>query len=351
MAITPQAIKDQEFQTKFRGYDTIEVKAYLELVAEEFFELLERVRLQEEEIAELTQKKDLLQEVNERLEADIEAAAARTEELRQELAEKEENIAEQAKEIDELQVAQADFEVERNEFEEEISAAEGRVSDIEEKLRDVRLEADGMRNKIQMLEEQNRELKNGEVDFKRTIGAAQQFADSLKKNAREEAQKLQQESEAKASSMLQAAREEIEQLRQSAFAELSRLPREIEELSSQKRKVREELRELLAGYLEKVESFAGSDEQVKHYDYDELFQKIEIPDEPAAYGVYEETEEVAAALEAEEIEEEQRDELDDIDMELPLPEDLNLDRNSSDEEEDDLRNKLEEGGIAFLSDG
>lgn len=30
MAITPQAIKDQEFQVKFRGYDTVEVKAYLE---------------------------------------------------------------------------------------------------------------------------------------------------------------------------------------------------------------------------------------------------------------------------------------------------------------------------------
>jgi len=36
MAITPQAIKDQEFRVKFRGYDEIEVKAYLELIAEEF---------------------------------------------------------------------------------------------------------------------------------------------------------------------------------------------------------------------------------------------------------------------------------------------------------------------------
>ncbi len=113
MAITPQAIKDQEFQSKFRGYDTIEVKAYLELVAEEFFELLERVRLQEEEIAELTQEKGLLTEVNERLEADIETATSRTEEVRRELAEKEESMVELTKEIEELQVAQADFEVER----------------------------------------------------------------------------------------------------------------------------------------------------------------------------------------------------------------------------------------------
>ena len=44
MSITPQAIKDQEFQVKFRGYDAIEVKAYLELLAEEFFELHEQIR-------------------------------------------------------------------------------------------------------------------------------------------------------------------------------------------------------------------------------------------------------------------------------------------------------------------
>ena len=222
---------------------------------------------------------------------------------------------------------------------------------LKKKLREVKLEAGGMRNKIQMLEEQNRELKNGEVDFKRTIGAAQQFADSLKKNAREEAQKLQLDSETKAASMLKTAKEEIERLRQSAFAELSRLPQEIEQLSRQKRKVREELRELLAGYLEKVESFTDSSEQVKQYEYDELFQKIEIPDEPEAYDSYEEEENLVTEAAAGELEEEKRDELDDIDMELPLPEDLNLDRNSSDDEEDDLRNKLEEGGIAFLSDG
>ena len=48
--LTPQSIKDQEFQTKFRGYEPIEVKAYLELLAEDFFELTEKNRVQAEEI-------------------------------------------------------------------------------------------------------------------------------------------------------------------------------------------------------------------------------------------------------------------------------------------------------------
>ena len=84
MAITPQAIKDQEFQTKFRGFDPIEVKGYLELVAEEFFELLEKVRQQEEEIEVLSQEKGLLEEMNAKLEDDIETALKTTDDVRKE---------------------------------------------------------------------------------------------------------------------------------------------------------------------------------------------------------------------------------------------------------------------------
>ncbi len=62
MAITPQAIQDQEFQSKFRGYDTVEVKAYLELIAEEFYELLEQVRQQFDELDVIVAERDALQD-------------------------------------------------------------------------------------------------------------------------------------------------------------------------------------------------------------------------------------------------------------------------------------------------
>ncbi len=58
--LTPQAIKDQEFQIKFRGYDAIEVKAYLELLAEDFFELTEQNRVQVEEIEALQAEQESL---------------------------------------------------------------------------------------------------------------------------------------------------------------------------------------------------------------------------------------------------------------------------------------------------
>lgn len=344
MAITPQAIKDQEFQSKFRGYDTIEVKAYLELVAEEFFELLEKIRLQDEEIEALTQERNLLKELNDKLGADIETALATTDEVRKESAAKDERQEELVKEIEELQVAQADFEEERKEFEEEVSAAEGRISEIEAELRKSESESETLRSKIGLLDEQVKELKNGEVDFKRTIGAAQQFADSLKQNAREEAEKLQRESESNASALLQTAKDEIERLRQDAFTELSRLPAEIEQLYQQRRQVRDDLHQILSGYLDKVESFSDSEDSVKRYEYDELFQKIELPDGPAVF--VEDIVSPAVGAVAEET-----DELDDIDMELPLPDGMRLDEeDAQDEEEDDLRTKLEEGGVAYLSD-
>jgi len=56
MAITPQLIKDQEFQIKFRGCDPLEVRDYLETIADEFFELQEQCKEQFEEL-ELLRKR------------------------------------------------------------------------------------------------------------------------------------------------------------------------------------------------------------------------------------------------------------------------------------------------------
>ena len=340
MAITPQAIKDQEFQTKFRGYDTIEVKGYLELIAEEFFELLEKIHQLEGEVGALSSEKELLEEMNKKLETDIETALQTTDDVREKSTEKDAERSELEKEIEELQTAQADHEAELKEWEDEVVAAEGRVQEIEEKLRESQSEVDVLQKKLEMLEEQNKELKDEEIDFKRTIGAAQRFVDDLKANAEEEASTLLQSSEEKAAAALQAARDEIERLRQDAFNELTRLPEEIAQLNRQKRQVQEDLRKTLHDYLEQIESFSEVEDTVKEYEFDELFQKIELSD---------------TLLNVDEEEAESDDEAVD---ESPADDDeLNLETSTkegeSDEDEEtseDLRKKLEEGGVAYLSD-
>ena len=55
---TPQQIKDQEFETKFRGFDPIEVRDYLETIANEFFELQEQCKEQEEELERLKESQE-----------------------------------------------------------------------------------------------------------------------------------------------------------------------------------------------------------------------------------------------------------------------------------------------------
>ncbi len=271
MAITPQAIKDQEFQSKFRGYDTVEVKAYLELVAEEFFELLEKMRQQEQEIVDLVQAKELGEEIKKRLEDDVEASQRTVEELRKDIAARDEKIAEIQKDQEELQTALDDFEQERTELEEEVSAAEGRVSEIDEKLQESKNACEGLRNRVKMLEEQNHELKTAEVDFKQTIGAAQRFVDDLTTRTQAESDALKAESEAEAAEMLHAARVQIENLRLEAYATLSRLPEEIERLSKQRSQIREDLRSILTRHLEEIDSYSDVEVEIKHYDYDELF--------------------------------------------------------------------------------
>ena len=72
--LTPQSIKDQEFQTKFRGYEPIEVKAYLELLAEDFFELTEQNRIQAEEIESLQAEKEALEQGKEALANEVQIA-------------------------------------------------------------------------------------------------------------------------------------------------------------------------------------------------------------------------------------------------------------------------------------
>lgn len=357
MAITPQAIKDQEFQTKFRGYDTIEVKAYLELVAEEFFELLETIRQQEQKLEELENERQMVKDLNKTLEDDLEAAGRTSSSLRAEIEQKEQREKEFAKELEEMQTALDDFEQERKDYEDEVSEAEGRVSEVNEQLTAAKVEIESLRNKIGMLEEQNRELKQGEVDFKRTIGVAQRFADDLRERSRKEAEEMLRASEEKANEALRTVRDEIDRLRRDAYAELSRLPEEIDRLNQQRRQVREELKQSLSKYLEELDCFEAVEEDVKHYEYDQLFQKIELPDISIDDELAEVFAEKTASPEKDALEAEMREigepdgleDLDLINMELPLGDDLS----EADEEEDDgedLRNKLNEGGVAYLSD-
>lgn len=289
MSITPQAIKDQEFQVKFRGYDAIEVKAYLELLAEEFFELHEQNRKLVDDSALLAEEKEALQAENESLRQESRRHRDELEGLKTEGKQKNSEYLDLQKETEELrgQLAASRRETElakevidaaeeriRSEkdkaavrLQEELGAAESRLKEEQDKTRQGQLEIEKLRQHLQLLEEEIRELKKGDADFKATIVAAQKFSEDLKMRSEKEAREL-----------MDQAREDVETFRRKAHEELARLPLEIERLQNKRLEVRDELRMILNSYLHDLDAFPESEGAGKDEDLNELFQSIHIPE-------------------------------------------------------------------------
>lgn len=279
MSITPQAIKDQEFQVKFRGYDAIEVKAYLELLAEEFFELHETRRRQEEEFEELTEENRKLKEEKDELFIQSSEREGDSESDKELIREKDLEIGSLKTRIAELESAseeaQQDLEHHIGEWDERESELKEKIQRLEDQYRqeqgtstEARNDADKLRDKISMLETQIETLKKEEVDFKSTIVAAQKFADDVRAKAEEEA-----------AALLEDAREDVESFRREAEQTLSDLPLEIEELKEKKSKVREELRGILNSYLKHLEDTEDVEEPADVEELSDLFQSINLTDE------------------------------------------------------------------------
>ncbi len=268
--LTPQAIKDQEFNIKFRGYDAIEVKAYLELLAEDFFDLTEQNRLQVEEIETLAAEQESLQKEKDTLATEAEASRENTEGIQSEIQEgykhKDQEIIDLKAELEESKDMAIVFEKENKEYLERVKKLEEKLVEDENVGVKEQAEIEMLKNKLELVEEQNMELKKEGLDFKTTILAAQKFADNLRQTSEDDAEKMMQE-----------ACDDVEKFRNDAHAELARLPKEIDELKQKKIEVREELRVTLESYLTALDAFSNEDSE-KDDDLSDLFQSIQIPD-------------------------------------------------------------------------
>ena len=259
MAITPQAIKDQEFRVKFRGYDEIEVKAYLELIAEEFFELFEQVRRQAEDIEGLFEEKEDLNERHALLESDMATLQRKYDQLTAELGQTNERDTTSLKEIEDLKARIAGLEEEGRDKEERLRAATTL-------LEGERKEKEDLNDRLTELKDQWNEQQKAEIDFKETLLAGQKFSREMKKN-----------SEAEAGQILEQARAEAEKLRQETLQELARYPKEIERLKIKRNQVREDLRTVLTLCLENLDVFNTLEDGEE--DFSDLFQKVVVNDD------------------------------------------------------------------------
>ena len=290
MSITPQAIKDQEFQVKFRGFDTLEVKAYLELLAEEFFELHEQNRKMAEEGAGFASDVETLQREKEEARRDGRKRIEELENLKDEIKRQENQTIALQKEVEELrgkldsslketelakemvesaeERMKSEQAIAASKLQEERDEAEARRVAEHESAQQIRLEIEKLRHEIKILEEQNRELKKGEADFKTAIVAAQKFSEDLKKRAEKEARQ-----------MMERAKTDVENFRKQAHEELSRLPVEIEKLHKKRNEIRDELKMVLQSYLHNLDIFSEAKDIEREEDLSELFQSIQLPED------------------------------------------------------------------------
>ncbi|MEE4242824.1 MAG: DivIVA domain-containing protein [Desulfopila sp.] len=262
MAITPQAIKDQEFMIKFRGYDTVEVKAYLELIAEEFFELLEQVRQQIDELDVIVEERDVLQADKRRLQEELNATRGSTDEIRSEFAERDTEVAGLRSEIQTLKAKISDLEQQSSSKDREIADTQMKVKQKEQIIQTEKDRNDKLLARLDDLEKQNTQLRSEEIDFKSTLVAAQQFTTEMKRKSEQEAKAI-----------ITKAKSEAEKIRQDTFAELASYPAEIDRLKAMRNKVRHDLEEVLQLCMENLDIFKEEQEQE---DYGELFQKIKL---------------------------------------------------------------------------
>ncbi len=270
--LTAQAIKDQEFQIKFRGYDAIEVKAYLEQLAEDFFELGEQNRVQAEEIEALLAEQQALQQEKENLVTGYQYHQSEFAGEEIVTPADQEQLAFVSAELEATRADLARVEEENRTVRQRLAELESRPAEMVRPVEMAPQEPEEMarlRARLEMVEEQNRELKQEGIDFKSTIVAAQKFADTLRQSAEEEARQL-----------LGEAKVEVEQFRHQAEEELARLPKEIEALRQQKMKVKKELKAVLLSYLSSLEETADSGLEVLD-EYSELFQSIQLPGDDA----------------------------------------------------------------------
>jgi DivIVA domain-containing protein len=263
MAITPQAIKDQEFQSKFRGYDTIEVKAYLELIAEEFFEQLEEVRSQSDTIEALEEEKEDLVNEKKLLKERIGTIQQEAETKIAAYSNKDDAIIILEKELEDLKKKIELQEEEKATKDVEILSIKEMVHKKDLYIQKLSTEKAELEKQIKEQSKQIESLDAVEVDFKSTLIMAQKFSTDIK-----------EKSEAEAQEIIDLAIEEAEKQRQETFAELARYPKEIERLKEKRNKVRDELAAILQSTLDSLDVF---DPQPADDDEDELFQTISLP--------------------------------------------------------------------------
>ncbi len=311
MKFTPDEIAQKSFPTKFRGVDPVDVKDYLELIARHTFELQEQVKVQAQKITDQDKELELAAGEKKSFDDVIDVFKDNIAKLKTELGEQKGRASRLAGDYDKIKGLAEGLQQERETLKTELSRAQTRLSEVESKGRMSQAALEELRRKLVVLEAENADLKTASMRHQQVTDEARNRADELIEKSKEEAARL-----------IAVATEEIEQLRGEAVQEIYQLKDDLETLRAQRSRLRDEMRALLTSHLDRVDEFSAERMQVNRSEHDDLFQKIEFTE--------------LAAFEEDELRREFAQD--------------SLEEAETEESEESLRSKLEDGGISYLSD-
>ena len=312
MALTADDITKKSFTARFRGVDPGEVKEFLKLAAAQMSELQHKLRQQNEKIGEQNKELELAADDKKSFEDVLDVFKEKIQTLTDELGETTQHEAKRAEELERLKRLAEGLQQERDSLKSELGQAQIALSEVESKSRMSRAAVEGLRNKIVVIEAEKSELLAEIEQFQTTIDETRHHSDEFVEESRRQAEEI-----------TTTAREEIAHLRDRAMQEVAGLREDIENLSSQRRQLQTDLRDLLHVHLDRLSDFSTGVAGPSRSEYDDLFQKIDF-------------------TELSEFEENQT-------SGETSPDQLAGDTQAENSEEI-LRSKLQDGGIAYLSD-
>lgn len=145
-----------------------------------------------------------------------------------------------------------------------------------------------LKERLEELSGHLKTYREQERSFQKAIVSAQQIVDTMKEQSRQEAKQI-----------VDNAREEASRLMREAHAEVTAQERMLDEFKRQKQQIKHELRTLLQAYMQRLDEDVEPDQppssqpakaapvQEEGIDPDDLYQKIDIPEEEYTFSAEE----------------------------------------------------------------
>lgn len=308
MAITPQSIKDAEFQVKLRGFDKSEVRTYLEYVAEEYLVLLEKLERLERYGQNLDQANKKIKHENKVYKNEIVEAQNEINELKVQYQQEKKRTEKQDQESETTGNTLSQLEKENRILAKKLRLADARIKETKSTLVQEKTKKEKLLQRINFLEKQNKSNRKEEEELRQTLAAAYKFSEETI-----------QKSEEQASDIFNRARLEIERLRSEAQEELASYPREIKRMKQEYDKVKEQLRLIVGQYLKGLESESIDEIRVDENEQEDSDQDIDhIEDESEETSLLESNEMNNKEYRHDEAAEDQHE----LFQSIPIPEDM-----------------------------